>query len=128
MSLASTPLFLSAKRTAVCVLFARASASSIVLPVAVADIETVRVSGVPVTVPLPVTVIPVVGLPPEVAVGANGVVVAAALGRAEPRRYAASSAAVTSATARAVRRVTVIVMPLGRRRARAGSAGSGEIS
>ena len=71
MSFASTPELLSAATTAACALLAFASASSMVLPDAVADIETVSVSGVPVTVPLPVTVMPVLvpagGPPPPVA-------------------------------------------------------------
>ena len=69
----------------------------------------------PVTLPVPVTVMPVSAgeeAPVAVRTAAAGTAAPATLGRAEPMRYAASSATVTSRVTATVRPFTWMVMPL----------------
>ena len=72
-----------------------------------------RVSGVPVTLPVPVTVIPSVVEALDAAAGTEVVTAArATLDRLVPRRYAARIPSAASARKASLRPFSVIVMPL----------------
>src|SRR5689334_9707497 len=103
------------------------------VPLAVTDNETTRVSGVPETVPVPVTVMPVVGPPSPAAARSDaelveaptpapvGLAATADAVRDDPIRYAASTPSATVTTNATRPGFTVTVMSHRRSTALAGS-------